>query len=101
MIKGRGGRGAVWVGDRVLAEQTSQAIVNHSPDGFSWGYAGSGPAQFALALLLYFGVTKAEALKWYQHFKSEIVAKLEPDFELPEKVVRDWIELHRMEADDV
>jgi hypothetical protein len=25
-------------------------IINHSPDGFEWGYGGSGPAQLALAL---------------------------------------------------
>lgn len=28
-----------------------QEIRNHSPDGFNWGYAGSGPAQLALAIL--------------------------------------------------
>lgn len=26
-------------------------LVNHSPDGFEWGYAGSGPSQLALAIL--------------------------------------------------
>jgi len=26
-------------------------VRNHSPDGFEWGYAGSGPAQLALAIL--------------------------------------------------
>ena len=26
-------------------------IVNHSPDGFNWGYGGSGPAQLALAMM--------------------------------------------------
>lgn len=25
-------------------------LRNHSPDGFEWGYSGSGPAQLALAL---------------------------------------------------
>jgi hypothetical protein len=25
-------------------------LYNHSPDGFAWGYQGSGPAQLALAL---------------------------------------------------
>ena len=28
-------------------------LVNHSPDGFCWGYSGSGPAQLALGLLAY------------------------------------------------
>ena len=27
-------------------------LRNHSPAGFAWGYAGSGPAQLALAILL-------------------------------------------------
>lgn len=26
-------------------------LANHSPTGFEWGYAGSGPAQLALALI--------------------------------------------------
>lgn len=28
-------------------------LVNHSPDGFEWGYLGSGPAQLAFALCLH------------------------------------------------
>lgn len=27
-------------------------VSNHSPDGFEWGYGGSGPAQLALALCI-------------------------------------------------
>lgn len=27
-------------------------VANHSPDGFEWGYGGSGPAQLALAICL-------------------------------------------------
>src|SRR5205823_6333568 len=27
-------------------------LRNHSPTGFEWGYAGSGPAQLSLALLI-------------------------------------------------
>jgi hypothetical protein len=30
----------------------SQKIRNHSPDGWNWGYGGSGPAQTALGLCL-------------------------------------------------
>ena len=26
-------------------------LFNHSPTGFEWGYAGSGPVQLALAIL--------------------------------------------------
>lgn len=35
-------------GERALPPRTD--LVNHSPTGFEWGYAGSGPAQLALAL---------------------------------------------------
>lgn len=31
----------------------SQQFRNHSPDGFEWGYGGSGPAQLALGILLH------------------------------------------------
>lgn len=53
----------------------SQKIRNHSPDGFNWGYEGSGPAQLALAILLDMnGREFAEA--HYQQFKSDIIARL-------------------------
>jgi hypothetical protein len=48
-------------------------LANHSPDGFAWGYGGSGPAQLALALLAD-AVGDDVALKFYQRFKSEVVA---------------------------
>lgn len=50
-------------------------LVNHSPDGFAWGYGGSGPAQLALAICAS-RVSEEEALKIYQRFKDEVVAKL-------------------------
>lgn len=46
---------------------------NHSPDGFNWGYSGSGPAQLALAMLLKF-LPVDVALSHYQTFKAEVVA---------------------------
>ena len=38
-------------GERIEAWR-SQKIINHSPDGFNWGYGGSGPAQLSLAMCL-------------------------------------------------
>ncbi len=35
-----------------LSPEPSQEIINHSPDGFNWGYGGSGPAQLALGFYL-------------------------------------------------
>lgn len=59
-------------------------LRNHSPDGFSWGYAGSGPAQLALALCVdalspdHARDKDAElrALKIYQQFKFSVIASM-------------------------
>lgn len=50
-------------------------LRNHSPDGFQWGYCGSGPAQLALAILA--DATDDEtALRLYQLFKVQRVAAI-------------------------
>ena len=51
-------------------------LRNHSPDGFSWGYSGSGPAQLALAILVEC-VGELLAQAYYQQFKATYVAKLD------------------------
>jgi Family of unknown function (DUF6166) len=51
-------------------------LWNHSPNGFEWGYGGSGPAQLALALLAdHFG-NGEQALQVYQSFKWQVVSAL-------------------------
>jgi len=35
----------VLVDGRLLDPAPSQRLWNHSPDGFNWGYAGSGPVR--------------------------------------------------------
>lgn len=50
-------------------------IRNHSPTGFEWGYAGSGPAQLALAILAH-ATGQTTALKHYMAFKNEVIARL-------------------------
>lgn len=62
-------------GESITPEE-SQQVYNHSPDGFSWGYEGSGCAQTALAILLYlFGYDVAAM--FYQDFKRTFIAPLE------------------------
>lgn len=57
-----------------LSPLESLALRNHSPDGFNWGYGGSGPAQLALALLLHATRGNTEcALDLYQRFKFAVV----------------------------
>jgi len=50
-------------------------IVKHSPDGFEWGYGGSGPADFALNILSIF-IGQEEAEKYYQQFKKDFIITL-------------------------
>lgn len=50
-------------------------LYTHSPDGFEWGYGGSGPSQLALALCADALGDDRRALGLYQHFKWQHVAK--------------------------
>lgn len=82
-------------------------FMRHSPDGFEWGYAGSGPAELARCLLIdALGLaplsegsyeTFPEIDTLYQRFKSAIVAGLaQASWELPRADVLAWFEAHRL-----
>ena len=77
-------------------------LKNHSPDGFSWGYRGSGPAQLALAMLAYHfahagtnqKLADAKALRLYQRFKEKLIASLpEEGWQIDSYVVADTVQL--------
>lgn len=55
-----------------LSPKPSQAIINHSPDGFNWSYGGSGPSQLAAAIVLKLTGT----IVGYQDFKWRVIAKI-------------------------
>lgn len=65
-----------------LSPLKSLRLRNHSPDGFEWGYGGSGPAQTALALLLDYTRDRRQSLALYQDFNATVVASLPGDWEL-------------------
>jgi hypothetical protein len=68
----------VWLNGSWLNPKPSQELCNHSPDGYAWGYGGSGPAQLALAVLLV--IKGAEyALSHHQDFKWAFIAMLPKD----------------------
>lgn len=73
--KVKDGQRTVTVDGSLLLPDRSQALRNHSPDGFAWGYEGSGPAQLALALLLHSGLNDQIALHVHQAFKREVIAR--------------------------
>jgi hypothetical protein len=66
------------VNGKILSPEHSLKVINHSPDGFNWGYEGSGPAQLALALLL-LRTDESEAVRLHQSFKTEHVTKFRKD----------------------
>lgn len=66
-----------------LALGPSTKLWNHSPDGYEWGYAGSGPAQLALALLLDATGNKELAVGLHQKYKFAKIGGLDRN--------RNWI----------
>lgn len=71
----------IYVAGKLLRPELSQQVHNHSPDGFNWGFGGSGPAQFALALLMKY-VDPKTAQQYYHDLKFGWVAGLpQSDFE--------------------
>lgn len=65
--------------------------VYHSPDGFNWGYGGSGPAELARCLLLEV-IGKDRSENWhYQNFKNEFVAKWDDSWQITDKEIKDWV----------
>lgn len=51
-------------------------VCNHSPDGFNWGYMGSGPAQLALALAVDVMAERELAQRIHQRFKVLLMPQL-------------------------
>lgn len=98
MIRGIESTRQVFIGGRELLPDRSQKVHNHSPDGFAWGYSGSGPAQLALAILIEYTEDWNDAIRLHQQFKNDIIAGLKGDFELDENAVKVWLSGKGVEA---
>ena len=67
-------------------------LRNHSPDGFSWGYSGSGPTQLSLALLADALGDDAKAQRFYQDYIYKVIARLDGDrFSLSEEDIKQTV----------
>lgn len=67
----------------VLRSDPLEHVCLYSPDGFNWGYSGSGPADLALSILCHAeGYT--EAYKHHLKYKEQVISKLVTgqDFEI-------------------
>lgn len=61
-------------GNRLIVN-VPRVFTRHSPDGYEWGYVGSGPAELALNILLLF-TDYHTANPLYHDFKQEFLAGL-------------------------
>jgi len=69
----------VWIDadGHVLELNPRLNLRNHSPTGFEWGYAGSGPAQLALAICAdALEGNEGRACHVYQQYKFRVISKL-------------------------
>jgi hypothetical protein len=91
----------VLVDNRELSPVPSLRLRNHSPDGFNWGYPGSGPAQLALALLLDYTGDEQLAERWYQEFKRAYVMTQDEDasWKIYGHEIRDWLNMKQAKAE--
>jgi len=62
----------------------------HSPDGFQWGYYGSGPADLALAILWDYTGLEPEP-KLYQKFKNDLIAKAGQQLRIEGGEIDQWL----------
>ena len=69
----------------------SLEIADHSPDGFNWGYTGSGTAQLALGILYEVTGDAELARSYYQFFKADHVSRWGERWEMSESEVCRWL----------
>ena len=67
----------------------SLEIADPSPDGFNWGYNGSGSAQLSLGILYEVSNNAKLALAYAPFFKSDHVSRWGERWEMSEREVRE------------
>jgi len=74
-----------------LPLEPSLKLFNHSPDGFQWGYQGSGCAQLALAILLDLTEDPDLSVRLHQEFKRHLIATAGKQLVITEPDIRTWL----------
>lgn len=76
-----------------------RVITVHSPDGFAWGYLGSGPHDLALNTLLHFKVSQTLAKRIYNDFVWEVISRIpEEGGKVPGDEIRAFIKKKMQEV---
>ena len=91
----KNGTAHVFIDGAEIQPERSLRVKDHGASGFEWGYGGPGPSQLALALMLEAGLSDKEALKRYQSFKSEWIAKLGWEGRIWGTDVHQWLRRQR------
>lgn len=68
-------------------------LMQHSPDGFAWGYSGSGPSDLARSIIGHATNNPNPEPALYQKFKGQLVAHMpkDDDWVLPRSIVDQWL----------
>jgi hypothetical protein len=107
--QGRRNENEIFVVVKNVAENLHNTLPHvdyHSPDGFEWGYGGSGPADLALAILTDFFEENpkevqtyartgqgepSSAVHFHQKFKDKFVAGLPKNqWQITEEEIKKW-----------
>ena len=86
----------------VAKSERIKHICAHSPDGFEWGYGGSGPADTALSILHdYFRRTNRDLSiidSIYYHFKNDIIARQNDELRIYGTEIEEWLKERNIEG---
>lgn len=80
---------------KILKPERSQALKNHNPDGFNWGYTDRGCAQLALGILLEVTDDEKTALRHHHAFTQQILATItdeDANWTIEEWKIKAWLE---------
>jgi len=80
-------------GEHPIMRRNLVHLVRHSPDGFEWGYGGSGPAELARCILADFLGSESLAEEFYQKYKWDVIATINNDtWEITVPMIMDWFQ---------
>ena len=89
--------------DDVGREYPLHHHLRHSPDGFNWGYGGSGPAELARSILIDFLGTDRVSGSLYQEFKAQLIARINQEtthWRMPHTMIEVFLALPEIQAID-
>lgn len=88
----------IYLDGKALTPDKSFLLCKHSPDGFNWGYLGSGAGQLALALCQeLYGDDVAREI--YMKFKVDFIKDLPQDDFIIDLDVNKWFEKLKAETE--